>query len=144
MSELAKLLVKLRGKESLRDVAERANISHSYLSNLEKGIDPRTKKPLYPSPDTLKQLANAYEYPYEKLLIAAGYIEDKPIELTEVLETKELTLEGKPVDKEELRRALLSIGVAAHTKGELQKGDIDESLLDDLLEVIERAKKSKK
>ncbi|WP_148133305.1 helix-turn-helix domain-containing protein [Candidatus Formimonas warabiya] len=74
MSDLSRLLIKLRGDESLRDVAKRAQISHSYLSHLEKGRDPRTGKPLYPSPDTLKSLSKAYNYPYEKMLAAAGYL----------------------------------------------------------------------
>lgn len=74
MNELGKLLRHLRGKESLRDVADRAGISHSYLSHLEKGKDPRTGKPIYPSPDTLKALSKAYDYPYEKLLATADYL----------------------------------------------------------------------
>lgn len=74
MERLSKLLRQLRGNESLRDVAKRAGISHSYLSHLEKGVDPRTGKPLKPSADTLKGLARAYNYPYEKLLEAADYI----------------------------------------------------------------------
>jgi transcriptional regulator with XRE-family HTH domain len=76
MNELSLLLKKLRGKESLRDVSKRAGISHNYLSILEKGIDPQTKAPVNPSPDTLKRLAKAYNYPYEELLAIAGVIDD--------------------------------------------------------------------
>ena len=43
MSELGDLLRDLRGKESLRDAAERIGISHTYLSILEKGNDLRSK-----------------------------------------------------------------------------------------------------
>jgi transcriptional regulator with XRE-family HTH domain len=75
VSEIGELLRKLRGKESLRDVAERAGISHAYLSLIEKGIDPRTKSPLMPSPETLKGLSRAFNYPFEELMKAAGYLE---------------------------------------------------------------------
>ncbi|WP_077623801.1 helix-turn-helix domain-containing protein [Sediminibacillus massiliensis] len=76
MNDLYKLLKELRGKESLREASKRAGISHNYLSQLEKGIDPRTKKPIKPSPDTLKRLADAYNYSYNKLLSLAGYTEE--------------------------------------------------------------------
>lgn len=74
MNELSSLLKNLRGKESLRDASKRANISHNYLSILEKGIDPQTKAPVNPSPETLKRLAKAYNYPYEQLMFKAGYL----------------------------------------------------------------------
>lgn len=74
MNELSTLLRKLRGRESLRDVAKRAGISHSQISNLEKGIDSRTGNPVKTSPETLKSLAAAYGYPYGKLMELAGYI----------------------------------------------------------------------
>jgi len=52
-------------------------ISYSYLSILEKGIDPRTGKDSNPKPDTLRLISKAYEYPYEELLKAAGYLNDE-------------------------------------------------------------------
>lgn len=75
MSELGALLRGLRGKRSLRDVAEATGLSHSYISDVEKGYRRGTKTPLNPSPDTLKKLSDAYDYPYEDLLEKAGYIE---------------------------------------------------------------------
>lgn len=74
MKELSTLLRKLRGRESLRNVAQRAGISHTHLRNLEKGVDPRTGNTAYPTPETLKSLAAAYDYPYGKLMELAGYI----------------------------------------------------------------------
>lgn len=76
MSELGSLLKKLRGKESLRDASKRSGVSHNYLSLLEKGTDPRTKAPIKPSPETLKKLAEAYNYSYEELMNAAGYLDE--------------------------------------------------------------------
>lgn len=77
MSELGTLLKKLRGKESLRDVAKRSGVSHTYLSILERGYDLRSKKPVKPTSDTLRLLAKAYHYPYDELLKIAG-ITDEP------------------------------------------------------------------
>lgn len=76
MLELGKLLRKLRGKESLREAAARAGISHNYLSIVEKGVDPRSGSPVKPSPETLKSLSQAYNYPYLELMYAAGYVDE--------------------------------------------------------------------
>lgn len=46
-------------KISLRSFAERANLSHSYISALEKEIDPRSKKLLTPTYDAIKKIAKA-------------------------------------------------------------------------------------
>lgn len=43
---------------SLRAFAEKANLSHSYISALEK-VDPRTNKPIAPTYEVLKQLSKA-------------------------------------------------------------------------------------
>lgn len=76
MKSLGELLRELRGNASLREASERIGISHNYLRNLEKGIDPRTKTPINPSAETLKKIAKAYDYPYEELLKVAGYLDE--------------------------------------------------------------------
>lgn len=76
MFDLGKLLRELRGKESLRDAARRAGISHNYLSIVEKGVDPRSGSPVKASPETLKSLAKAYNYSYLELMYAAGYVDE--------------------------------------------------------------------
>lgn len=124
MKELSELLIKLRGKESLRDVADRAKISHTYLSHLEKGKDPRTGKPLYPSPDTLKALATAFNYPYEELMMAAGYLERKS------------SLSETDRKKSEIKKALLTL--VSHDDGEFP---IEDGLVDTIYNHIEKAKK---
>lgn len=76
MDKLQVLLINKR-KEldlSLRDASKLIGISHSYLSNLEKGADPRTNTSINPTPDTLKLLSNAYNLSYTKLMELAGYI----------------------------------------------------------------------
>lgn len=64
-------------KFSLRTAAEKIGISHSYLSNLEKGIDPRSGAPIAATPETLKQIANAYNVSYDMLMSMAGYLSKK-------------------------------------------------------------------
>lgn len=132
MKTLPKLLRELRGKQSLREVSNRAGISHNYLSQLEKGIDPRTGKEIKPSPETLKRLSEAYNYDYKELMKIAGYIEEskeknheKLPELTpkderdiakqleKILEAMDsdtaLAFDGEPMDEEtkELVRAAI-------------------------------------
>ncbi|WP_096199483.1 helix-turn-helix domain-containing protein [Bacillus sp. FJAT-45350] len=75
-NELGKFLEELRGKTSLREVANKSGLSHTYIRDLELGINRKTKAPIRPSADTLKQLAKAYDYPSNELLKKAGYIEE--------------------------------------------------------------------
>ncbi|MBP1971639.1 transcriptional regulator with XRE-family HTH domain [Virgibacillus natechei] len=77
MSDIGSLLKELRGKESLREASKRIGISHTYLDTIEKGHDKRSGKEVKPTPDTLKLIANAYHYSYDKLLVMAGYIEER-------------------------------------------------------------------
>ncbi|MCA1011381.1 helix-turn-helix domain-containing protein [Halobacillus halophilus] len=75
MGDFGNYLRELRGKKSLREVSKGTGISHTYLSTLEKGYDPRTKKKRNPAPNTLKLLADYYEVSYNDLLVKAGYLE---------------------------------------------------------------------
>lgn len=78
MDKLQRLLINKR-KElnlSLRDAGKLIGISHSYLSNLEKGIDPRTNTSINPTPDTLKLISDAYNLSYTKLMELTGYIDE--------------------------------------------------------------------
>ena len=79
MNNLGELFrhIRLSKNWSIRKAAKRMGISYSYLSILEKGIDPRTGKDSNPKPDTLRLISKAYEYPYEELLKAAGYLNDE-------------------------------------------------------------------
>lgn len=75
MYELGELLKRLRGKLSLREAADRSGLSYSYISSLEKGKHPRTGAPINPTPDILRSLAKAYNYPYEELMKLAGHLD---------------------------------------------------------------------
>jgi transcriptional regulator with XRE-family HTH domain len=72
-------LRELRGKRSLRDIQEVSGVSYTYLRNIEKGVDPRSGNEILPTPDTLRKLSKAYNYPYLELAEMAGIItqEDK-------------------------------------------------------------------
>jgi transcriptional regulator with XRE-family HTH domain len=75
-NELGQFLEELRGKLSLRDAAEKSGLSHTYIRDLELGLNRKTKAPIRPSADTLIQLAKAYNCPPNDLLKVAGYIEE--------------------------------------------------------------------
>lgn len=60
-------------KKSQRQAASEARISHTYLNTLEKGYDPRTKKPRKPTPEVLKKIAHYYGVSYTDLMEKVGY-----------------------------------------------------------------------
>lgn len=53
---------------SLRDFALRCGLSHTYISALEKNIDPRTGKPIAPTLDTVKYLSKGMNMSIEEIL----------------------------------------------------------------------------
>lgn len=79
-----------KGYFSVRAVAGRANISNSYLSQLETGGVEQ------PSSDVLRKLAEALRHPYEDLLRAAGVLSPEK----EHPKTIEIPIRGScPADK---------------------------------------------
>lgn len=77
MSELGDLIKRLRGNRSLREASKLTGISHNYLSIVERGVDPRSGAPVSPTPETLKKIAESYNYSYDTLMRLAGYIEEE-------------------------------------------------------------------
>lgn len=67
LGELLRQTRELKGL-SLRDVQRDTEISNAYLSQLETGHSSK------PSPQLLHRLAVYYEFPYEQLMEAAGYL----------------------------------------------------------------------
>lgn len=67
---IGEFLGKLRNQHgwALRDVASRAGVSHSYLSQVERG------KIKQPSPFALHKLAVAYQVDFQTLMAEAGYV----------------------------------------------------------------------
>ncbi|MEW5596897.1 helix-turn-helix transcriptional regulator [Peribacillus frigoritolerans] len=74
MNNFGNYLKKLRGARSLRDMERITGLSHTYLSTLEKGMDPRSKKERRPTPEVLKKLADTLSIDYFSLMEKAGYI----------------------------------------------------------------------
>lgn len=80
-NKLGKFLKEKQGELSLRDFAQKLDISHTYLDSLEKGYDNRTKKPVRITVDTLSKIADALEEPLEKLVSLSKNEDYKPAEL---------------------------------------------------------------
>jgi transcriptional regulator with XRE-family HTH domain len=80
----------LRGKMSLREAAAKSGLSHTYIRDIELGMNRKSKTPIKPSVETLKCLAEAYNYPYEDLLKKAGYLNDLTEEKKEQIDIADL------------------------------------------------------
>lgn len=72
MNYIGNFIRKYRGNMSLRDFAEKCGISHTHLDSIEKGVDPRTGKPVSVTVETLKKIANAMGMTINDLLIQSG------------------------------------------------------------------------
>lgn len=75
-NSLGLFLRELRGKMPLREVALKSGLSHTYIRDLELGINRKTKTPINPTPETLKRLSEAYNYSYDTLMEKAGYVDE--------------------------------------------------------------------
>lgn len=67
---LGELIKEYREKNnlSLRDFAKKCGLSHTYISALEKNIDPRTGKPIAPTLDTVKYISKGMNISIEYIL----------------------------------------------------------------------------
>lgn len=88
MNYIGDFIKKYRGEMSLRDFAEKCNISHTHLDSIEKGIDPRTGKPVRVTVDTLKKIAKTMGMTINDLLIQSGdvKIEDLQFDNAKVID----------------------------------------------------------
>ena len=102
MSNINKHLKELRKRRgyTLREVADRSGLSHSYISSLESGVHPKTKAPISPSPETLKGLAIAYNVEYEDLMKIATYIEESKKETAGAPSKSRLDLAIEQIEKD--------------------------------------------
>lgn len=78
MKTLGDLIKEYREEHSLslRDFANLCEVSHSYVDKLEKGIDPRSGKPVEPTLDVIEKLAKALGLSLESLLRNIGKLGD--------------------------------------------------------------------
>jgi len=63
-----------RGARSLREFAQKCDISHTHLDSIEKGYDPRTDKPVRITVETLNKIAKALNTSINELLIISGVV----------------------------------------------------------------------
>ena len=120
---------------SLREFANKTNLSHSYIGFLEKNIDRRTGKEMIPSLRTLKEIAKATN--------------NTPDELLELLdEEQEFSLnwnenEGQIINKENLEKDKKEIMKTALIKaGFMQEGkDLTNEELERLISFVDANKK---
>lgn len=69
-------------KVSEREISAKCGISHSYLNQLIKGINPSTKKNISPTLITFEKLSNGFNVSVELLQkIARGIAEEKEIKM---------------------------------------------------------------
>lgn len=136
---LGLFLEELRGKTPLREVAFRSGLSHTYIRDLELGINRKTKAPINPTPETLKRLSEAYKYSYEDLMKKAGYIVEEvkkekdavdlfieylDLELTddEIIERMTFSVDNMPLDEEDVREWIAFVRAKRFMKSERQGG----------------------
>lgn len=140
MSELGSLLRKLRGEQSLRDMSRKSGTSHTYLSIIERGVDPRSGHAVKPTPEILKILSKAYNYPYEELMRISGYlsesqehykVDDVPqltsehkVELEQILLRADVAFKGKGLDEADRKRVLDMLSLLFHNTVEEEKKEL--------------------
>lgn len=124
-------------KLSLRDAAQLIGISHSYLSTLEKGIDPRNNKPVKPTPETLQLISSAYNYPYNDLMRMSGYLEKNKTEESVLTPKDERDIE-KQIEK--LKKSYLEDSEGLMLSGQPVSPEAIESIIEALSFGIRQAK----
>ena len=87
---------------TLRDLAERANVSNPYLSQIERGLHE-------PSVRVLKAIAGALNLSAESLLIQAGVLEGHDPDAPEEPVTVEDAVNADPRLNADQRAALMSV-----------------------------------
>lgn len=66
----------VKNELSLREFAQKCDLSHSYIATLRNGIDPRNNKEIDPTIGTLKKLSDGMNISLKELLIKANYMEN--------------------------------------------------------------------
>lgn len=113
MSTIGDNLKRIRTDKQLstRKLAELSGISNGYISQLEKGIDTRTQKPINPTFDVLQKLASGLKVEVHELTgVEASMISNntspqkKPKDLLRLLEQEDYTLNGRIATQEDKDR----------------------------------------
>lgn len=96
-------------KLSLRDFAQRCNLSYTYIAALEKNIDSRTGKPISPTLDTVKYVAKGMNLSIEDLLKAL----DEEQEFIVNVDSNVFPIDDKPVKVPVLGRISAGLPILA-------------------------------
>ncbi len=94
-STFGKYLKELRGDRSLREMERITGLSHTYLSTLEKGVDPRTDKERLPSLETLDTLSRTLKIDFAVLMEKVGFpqLQEKQDEIKRLRKALEQIME---------------------------------------------------
>lgn len=97
---------RLTNKLSLREFAQKCDVSHTYIDKLEKGVDSRTGKPVEPTLLVIEKISNAMNISTKSLLEEIGFITRDNIEVTDTeLEQWFKAIKGaSPQKREELKK----------------------------------------
>lgn len=74
LSEYVKKMRKEKGL-TVKDLCERCNLSRSYINMIEAGLNPKTKKPIVPSLETIIELSKGLDISCIELLTSIGFID---------------------------------------------------------------------
>ena len=69
---------------SLREFSRKCNLSHTYIDKLEKGVDPRSGKPVEPTLDVLEKISSAINISLDDLLTKLGQINTKKVNMISI------------------------------------------------------------
>lgn len=124
MNYIGNFIKKYRGEMSLREFAEKCDISHTHLDSIEKGVDPRTGKPVRVTIETLKKIAKAMGMSINDLLIQSG---DVKIE--------ELNFEESNLNHTTIERDVVKIPVLGKIPAGIPLEAIEDTYTDDYEEI---------
>lgn len=97
---------RLTNKLSLREFAQKCDVSHTYIDKLEKGVDSRTGKPVEPTLLVIEKISNAMNISTKSLLEEIGFITRDNIEVTdtELEQWFKAIKSASPQKQEELKK----------------------------------------
>lgn len=127
IDKLSEFVRTKRGNMSLREFAKLCgDISHTQIDSIERGVDPRTGKPVRPTVETLAKIAQGTGVTVAYLAALANGDnppENKkiPKDLRKILEDEEVTLNGRMMSEEDKQKMYKIIEAAFWEAKEMNK-----------------------
>lgn len=108
MKTLGEIIKEYRQENSLslREFSKKCGLSHTYIDKLEKGVDPRSGKPVEPTIDVLEKVSSALSINLQELLILIGKIESTSKNID--IKNNKLNIDENEKDVEELLEETMS------------------------------------